>query len=123
NYRSVVVFGQARLVEDEAERAAGFEAIVEHLVPGRWADTRWPTPDELRQTRLLALTLDEASAKIRSGPPVDDDDYELPHWAGVIPLRLTPLAPVQDPRQRGEVAEPGYASSYRRDKRSSAGIG
>ena len=115
NYRSVVVFGRARLVEDQVERAAGFEAVVEHLVPGRWDDTRLPNEKELATTRLLALSLEEASAKVRSGPPVDDDeDYDLHHWAGVIPLQLTVQPPVPDPRQDGSVAAPRYVSSYRR---------
>jgi nitroimidazol reductase NimA-like FMN-containing flavoprotein (pyridoxamine 5'-phosphate oxidase superfamily) len=115
NYRSVVVFGRARPVEDQAERTAGFEAVVEHLVPGRWDDTRLPNEKELATTRLLALSLEEASAKVRSGPPVDDDeDYDLHHWAGVIPLQLTVRPPVPDPREDGSVAAPRYVSSYRR---------
>jgi len=101
NYRSVVVLGQARPVEGPDERLAALEAFTERLVPGRWDEVRWPTPQELKGTRVLALDLDEASAKIRTGPPVDDDeDHELDVWAGVIPLAMQagPLTP--DPKLR-----------------------
>jgi len=101
NYRSVVVLGQARPVEGPDERLAALEAFTERLVPGRWDEVRWPTPQELKGTRVLALDLDEASAKIRTGPPVDDDeDHELDVWAGVIPLSMQagPLTP--DPKLR-----------------------
>ncbi|HUR85366.1 MAG TPA: pyridoxamine 5'-phosphate oxidase family protein [Solirubrobacteraceae bacterium] len=99
NYRSVVVLGDARLVTGADERLRALEAFTERLVPGRWDEVRAPNPQELKGTTVLALGLDEASAKIRTGPPVDDDeDYELPVWAGVIPLSLTAAAPVPDPR-------------------------
>jgi nitroimidazol reductase NimA-like FMN-containing flavoprotein (pyridoxamine 5'-phosphate oxidase superfamily) len=99
NYRSVVVLGAARPVEGPEERLAALEAFTERLVPGRWAEVRAPTPQELKGTRVLALDLTEASAKVRTGPPVDDDeDYALDVWAGVIPLALTAGAPVPDPR-------------------------
>jgi len=89
NYRSVVVLGRAREVVDADEKLAALETIVEHMVPGRWSDARRPTPGELDGTTVLALALDEASAKVRTGPPSDfDDDLDLPVWAGVIPLRL-----------------------------------
>ena len=114
NYRSVVVFGKARRVEDPKEREAALEAVVEHVAPGRWAETRWPNPKELQATSVLALSLDEASAKIRTGPPVDDDeDYALPYWAGVIPLAVQAGQPETDPHQNG-VAIPGYVLEYRR---------
>jgi nitroimidazol reductase NimA-like FMN-containing flavoprotein (pyridoxamine 5'-phosphate oxidase superfamily) len=99
NYRSVVVLGEARPVEGPEERLAALEAFTERLVPGRWAEVRWPTRQELKGTRVLALDLDEASAKVRTGPPVDDDeDYAMDVWAGVIPLTLQagPLTP--DPK-------------------------
>jgi len=89
NYRSAVVLGRARVLDDAVEKLVALEAIVEHVVPGRWEDARQPNKKELAATNVLALGLDEASAKIRTGPPKDfDDDVELPIWAGVIPLRL-----------------------------------
>jgi nitroimidazol reductase NimA-like FMN-containing flavoprotein (pyridoxamine 5'-phosphate oxidase superfamily) len=101
NYRSVVVLGTARPVEGEDERAAALEAFTERLVPGRWGEVRPPTRQELKGTRVLALSLDEASAKVRAGAPVDDEaDYALDAWAGVVPLRLTAGAPEPDPRLR-----------------------
>src|SRR3954468_10891127 len=89
NYRSAVVLGRAREVTDAAEKLRALEAVVEHMVPGRWSDARQPTQGELDGTTVLALALDEASAKVRSGPSNDfDRDTELPVWAGVVPLRL-----------------------------------
>jgi uncharacterized protein len=88
NYRSAVVLGRARLLEGD-EKLAALETVVEHIVPGRWAEARHPNRKELKATSVLALPLDEASAKIRTGPPTDfDEDLELPIWTGVIPLRL-----------------------------------
>jgi nitroimidazol reductase NimA-like FMN-containing flavoprotein (pyridoxamine 5'-phosphate oxidase superfamily) len=112
NYRSVVLFGRATLVEQREEKVAGLRALVEHLVPGRWEDVRQPNEGEIRGTLLLTLPIDEASAKIRTGPPADDeDDYNLAVWAGVVPLRLSPGSPVDD----GRLA-PGAppAAAYRR---------
>src|SRR6266511_2377218 len=89
NYRSVVVFGKAREVAERAEKLRALERLVEHIAPGRSAEVRGPSESELRQTLVLALPLHEASAKIRTGPPIDDvDDYKLPVWAGVVPLRM-----------------------------------
>jgi uncharacterized protein len=106
NYRSAVVLGRAREVVDAEEKLAALEAIVEHMVPGRWADARQPTQGELDGTTLLALALDEASAKVRSGPPKDfDRDMELPVWAGVIPLSLVARAAETD---SDEVPLPPY---------------
>lgn len=97
NYRSVMLFGSGRLVEDAGEKLASLEALVEKLVPGRWADVRPPTVKELRATSVLRIPLEEASAKVRSGPPVDDDaDYELGVWAGVVGLRLVAEDPEPD---------------------------
>ncbi len=99
NYRSVVVLGPARPVEGPQERLKALEAFTERLVPGRWDEVRGPTPQELKGTRVLAFDLDEASAKVRTGPPVDDDeDYERDVWAGVIPLTLQPGQLTPDPR-------------------------
>lgn len=109
NYRSVVVLGEARPVEGPDERLRALEAFTERLVPGRWDEVRPPTPQELKGTRVLALTLDEASAKVRTGPPVDDDeDYELDVWAGVIPLAQRAGAPEPDPKLRPGI-EPSEA--------------
>ena len=104
NYRSVVVLGRARLVEGPQERAAALEAFTERLVPGRWAEVRPPSRQELKGTRVLALSLDEASAKLRSGGPVDDEeDYASDAWAGTVPLRLQPAAIEPDPLRRSDV--------------------
>jgi nitroimidazol reductase NimA-like FMN-containing flavoprotein (pyridoxamine 5'-phosphate oxidase superfamily) len=89
NYRSVVVLGTAALVEGADERAAALEAFTEKLLPGRWAEVRPPSPQELKATRVLAMDLTEASAKVREGGPVDDEeDHALDVWAGVVPLEL-----------------------------------
>jgi hypothetical protein len=99
NYRSAVVLGTCTPVEGPAQRETALRAFTERLVPGRWAEVRPPTAKELKGTRVLAMALDECSAKARTGPPVDDDeDYELPVWAGVVPLETVARAPVADPR-------------------------
>jgi uncharacterized protein len=101
NYRSVVVLGRARLVEGDAERREALRVFTERLVPGRWDEVRPPSRQELKGTRVLALTLDEASAKLRRGGPVDDDeDYALDVWAGVVPLTLERGTPEPDERLR-----------------------
>jgi nitroimidazol reductase NimA-like FMN-containing flavoprotein (pyridoxamine 5'-phosphate oxidase superfamily) len=115
NYRSLVVFGRPRLVEEEAEKLQALEAFSEHLVAGRWADVRPPTAKELRATKVLALPLVEFSVKRRTGPPLDDEaDYALDVWAGVVPLRLAPAPPAADPRLRPGIEPPSYATDYRR---------
>jgi uncharacterized protein len=99
NYRSVVLYGQARLLTEPDEKEAALEAFTDRLVPGRWADVRWPTRKELKATTVLMLPIEEGSAKVRSGPPIDDEpDYALDVWAGVVPLALTRGEPVQDQR-------------------------
>jgi nitroimidazol reductase NimA-like FMN-containing flavoprotein (pyridoxamine 5'-phosphate oxidase superfamily) len=109
NYRSAMVFGRASAVEDVEEKLVALEALVEKLVPGRWADARAPSEKELRVTSVLRIPLEEASAKVRSGPPVDDeDDYELPVWAGVVGLRLAAAAPQPDERLVPGVDCPPY---------------
>jgi len=113
NYRSVVLFGQASIVEDDVDKVAVLRALTEHLIPGRWADVRGPSEQELRQTMVLAIPIQEASAKLRSGPPKDDDvDYSLPFWAGVIPLRLVAAEAVCDPKLRPDIEPPTYAVNY-----------
>ena len=117
NYRSVVIFGRARIVTDDDEKLAGLRAITEHLVPGRWAHVRAPLPQEVKATSVLALALEEASVKTRSGPPLDDeDDYASPVWAGEIPLRITPLAPVPDARLVSPTELPAHVTTYRRGR-------
>ena len=114
NYRSAIVLGRARLVDDPKEKLAALNAVVEQIVAGRSADARAPSEKELAGTSVVALQLDEASAKIRTGPPSDfDADLELPIWAGVIPLRLVAGAPQTDELVTG-IAPPTYATSYRR---------
>jgi nitroimidazol reductase NimA-like FMN-containing flavoprotein (pyridoxamine 5'-phosphate oxidase superfamily) len=109
NYRSAVVLGRARALEEETEKLAALERIVEHVVPGRWSDARLPTAKELKGTLVLELPLDEASAKIRTGPPSDfAEDLELGVWAGVIPLSLEAGAPEPDPAQGLGVPLPAY---------------
>jgi len=115
NYRSAVVLGRARRVDDRDEKLAGLERIVEHVVPGRTRDARPPNDKELKGTLLLALPLDEASAKVRSGPPSDfDDDLGLPIWAGVLPLQVVPGAAEADPGSVNGVPLPEYVARYRR---------
>jgi nitroimidazol reductase NimA-like FMN-containing flavoprotein (pyridoxamine 5'-phosphate oxidase superfamily) len=115
NYRSVVLLGRAASVLDRAHKLAAFEAIVEHIVPGRWADVRPPSENELRATSVLVFPIEEGSAKIRSGPPVDDEeDYTLPAWAGVLPLLTHVGAPQPDPRLRAGIQAPPYVNAYRR---------
>lgn len=107
NYRSVMVLGQAREVGEPEEKSRALEAIVEHVAAGRSGETRGPNETELRATRVLSLPLSEVSAKVRTGPPIDDEeDYALPVWAGVLPLRLVPQPLVPDSR-----LDPGAAPS------------
>ena len=107
NYRSVVLLGTATKVEDEAEKRRAFDTIVEHVLPGRSQVARPSNDSELRSTLVLRLPITEGSAKVREGGPKDDpEDMDLPVWAGVVPLRLTPSAPVQDPDQPAGLPEP-----------------
>ena len=115
NYRSVVVYGRAREVTDPTEKFEAQRALVEHVVPGRSADARLPNDRELNQTTILAIPMDEASAKVRTGPPKDEDeDLELPVWAGVLPLRTVPHEPEPDPQLPNGIDPPSYVTDYRR---------
>jgi nitroimidazol reductase NimA-like FMN-containing flavoprotein (pyridoxamine 5'-phosphate oxidase superfamily) len=115
NYRSVVILGCAREVEDEAEKRRGFDALVEHVLAGRSAQTRAASAQELKATSVLCVPIEEASAKVRTGPPVDDEsDYTLPYWAGVLPLRLQAQPPVADPRLAPGIPVPAALTGYRR---------
>ncbi|HEX5837250.1 MAG TPA: pyridoxamine 5'-phosphate oxidase family protein [Anaerolineales bacterium] len=118
NYRSVVLFGTGRIVEDDLEKMAALEAITEHLLPGRWREARLPNRREMNATLVVSIKIDEASAKVRMGPPIDDEeDYDLPVWAGVLPLSEAPLPPIRDEMQSKEVALPPYIADYSRNRR------
>ncbi len=114
NYRSVVLFGTATLVESAEEKTEALRVISEQIVPGRWKDVRWPTEQELKATKVLALPISEASAKVRTGPPLDDEeDYAMNVWAGILPLSVHAETPVPDPRLSSEVeAVPEYLLHY-----------
>jgi nitroimidazol reductase NimA-like FMN-containing flavoprotein (pyridoxamine 5'-phosphate oxidase superfamily) len=114
NYRSAVVLGHARYVEGPEEREAALAAFTERLIPGRWAEVRPPRRQELKGTRVLALSLTEASAKVRTGDPVDDeDDYALDVWAGVLPLTVEPGEPEPDARLREGIAPSEAVTRWR----------
>ena len=118
NYRSAVLLGNAREITEPNEKLRALEAISEHLIPGRWAEVRRPSKKELLATSVLKMPIDEASAKIREGGPLDeDDDYTRDVWAGIIPLELRALAPVADERLRRGIAAPAYAKRYARPRR------
>ena len=115
NYRSVVVYGRAREVTDPTEKFEAQLALVEHVVRGRSADARLPNERELNQTTILAIPMDEASAKVRTGPPKDEhEDLELPVWAGVLPFSTVPGEPQPDPLLPNEIDPPSYVTDYRR---------
>jgi len=115
NYRSVVVFGQAEKIEDAEGKNEALRAFTEKLIPGRWGDARLPTEKELRAVGVLRLPLDEASAKVRSGGPLDDEeDYDLPVWAGTIDLRIAAGSPKPDDRLPSKVKCPSYISELSR---------
>lgn len=117
NYRSVVVLGKATLVDGD-EKGAALEIISEQILPGRWADIRWPDRKELKATTVLKLRIKEASAKIRTGPPLDDEeDYALKCWAGVMPLKIVPGKAVPDSRLPKDVPVPEYAKNFARPRR------
>jgi nitroimidazol reductase NimA-like FMN-containing flavoprotein (pyridoxamine 5'-phosphate oxidase superfamily) len=115
NYRSVVLFGTGRLIDTNPEKLQALQAIMEHVAQGRWEDARKPTLKELDSTSVVAMPIENASAKIRSGPPVDDeDDYALPVWAGNLPLPQLALSPVSDPKADANLPIPDYIRYYNR---------
>jgi uncharacterized protein len=115
NYRSVVSLGTATLVDDPAEKLAALRALSEHIIPHRWDDARQPNEKELKATSVLRVPINEFSAKVRVGPPVDDDeDYEFPTWAGVIPLEMKSGAAIRDERSQQDL--PAYLKNYARKK-------
>jgi nitroimidazol reductase NimA-like FMN-containing flavoprotein (pyridoxamine 5'-phosphate oxidase superfamily) len=115
NYRSVVVLGTARLVEGPAEKMEALRLFTEHIMKGRWDEIRQPTEQELKATTVLALPLEEVSAKVRTGGPIDDEeDYELPIWAGVLPLPVSSGAPIADSRLKAGIPAPENVTKYAR---------
>src|SRR5712691_274080 len=115
NYRSVVVFGRAVVIDEREEKLTEIRALSEHMIPGRWDDVREPNERELQLTTVLSLPLVEASAKVRTGPPLDDEeDYKLSVWAGVIPLTLTAGALIRDAALPKNIPPPQYALEYAR---------
>ena len=117
NYRTVMALGVATLVTDEGIKLRALEAFVERATPGRWADLRPVTAQELKATTVVSMPLREVSAKVRTGPPKDDaEDYALDVWAGVLPLRLTADPAIADPKLKTGVALPGYLKSFALDR-------
>jgi nitroimidazol reductase NimA-like FMN-containing flavoprotein (pyridoxamine 5'-phosphate oxidase superfamily) len=115
NYRSVVILGTARLVEDPAEKIEALRLFTEHIMKGRWDQIRQPNEQEMKGTTVLALPMEEVSAKVRTGGPIDDEeDYELPIWAGVLPLPVMAAAPVADVRLKAGIAVPENVAKYSR---------
>lgn len=115
NYRSVVAFGTAKRIDDIDQKTHALLIVSEHLIRGRWNDVRPPNPKELKATSVLEFTIEEASAKIRTGGPVDDEeDYSLPVWAGILPVHLQPEAAVTDPRFTGDSDVPSYVKAWKK---------
>ncbi|MDB9517591.1 pyridoxamine 5'-phosphate oxidase family protein [Roseofilum reptotaenium CS-1145] len=115
NYRSVVLFGRATLVDDEQEKLHALKVLSEHIVPGQWEQARQPTPAEMKATTVLAFPIEEGSAKVRSGDPKDDAaDYKLPIWAGQLPLKLTPGVPIPDSQLQSDIVVPENLLNYHR---------
>ena len=115
NYRSLVILGKATLVDDPEEKLSALRVLSEHILPGRWDDARQPNERELKATSVLRVPIEEFSAKVRTGPPIDDaEDYSFPTWAGVIPLEMKAGAPIPDPRVDPARAVPGYVPNYSR---------
>jgi nitroimidazol reductase NimA-like FMN-containing flavoprotein (pyridoxamine 5'-phosphate oxidase superfamily) len=115
NYRSVVVLGKATLIDDPAEKIEALRLLSEHIILGRWADSRQPNERELKATSILRVPIDEFSAKVRKGPVVDDEeDYSFPTWAGVVPLDMVAGKPIPDARLDPKCEVPSYAQHYNR---------
>jgi nitroimidazol reductase NimA-like FMN-containing flavoprotein (pyridoxamine 5'-phosphate oxidase superfamily) len=117
NYRSVVILGKASLVEDGEEKLAALRVLSEHILPGRWDDARQPNQQELKATSVLRVPIEEFSAKVRTGPPIDDkEDYSLPTWAGVVPLEMHAGVPINDAQLDPGCTVPEYARNYSRQR-------
>lgn len=117
NYRSVVIFGKAEVIEDDDTKISVFKTFFEHVLPGRWNDVRKPNDKELAQTALIEISLNEASAKIRTGPPADDEeDYDLPVWAGLVPFELNTRPAEDDPKLKAGIEKPDYLEPHSRKR-------
>ena len=115
NYRSVVVMGKAEVIEGHAAKLAAMRDFVEHVIRGRWADVRPPSENDIKATMVLAVPLEEASAKVRTGFAVDEEEeYDTGAWTGVLPLKWTAQAPVDDPRSKRKIAVPANIVHYAR---------
>jgi nitroimidazol reductase NimA-like FMN-containing flavoprotein (pyridoxamine 5'-phosphate oxidase superfamily) len=115
NYRSVVALGKATIVEDAEEKFVALKAFTDHIIANRWDEVREPNEQEMKATMVLALPLVEVSAKVRTGPPIDDEeDYAIPVWAGVLPLHITTSAPVRDELLPPSIEPPDYVLNYSR---------
>lgn len=113
NYRSVVAFGTARKIVDPEQKVKSLRVISEHLIAGRWAEVRGPSDEELKATTVLEFSIEEASSKVRSGPPLDDEsDYGLPVWAGVLPLEIRSRLPIPDSKSIKDVTLPDYVRRF-----------
>jgi len=119
NYRSVVILGKATPVDDPLEKVEALRLLSERILPGRWADARQPNERELKATLVTRVPIEEFSAKVRTGPPIDDeDDYSFPTWAGVVPLETVSRPPINDPRLDPQYEAPPYAAHYVRAHQS-----
>ena len=115
NYRSVVILGKATLIEDREAKIEALRILTEHFIPGRWNDCRQPNESELKATTALEIPLTEASAKVRTGPPgEEDEDYALPYWAGLLPIPPTTQTPIPDPKLAPGIDVPDYVKHYSR---------
>ncbi len=113
NYRSIVAFGTARKIADPEQKVKSLRVISEHLIAGRWAEVRGPSEQELKATTVLEFSIDEASSKVRNGPPLDDEsDYGLPVWAGVLPLEMKSRPPIPDDKLVEGITLPDYVRRY-----------
>ncbi len=118
NYRSVVLFGRGWTIEEDQEKLEALQAITEHIIPGRWREARLPNRKEMNATGVVSIKIDQASAKIRSGPPGDDEaDYALPIWAGVLPIQEASLSPVRDELVAQDIVLPEYITKYSRKQK------
>ena len=119
NYRSVVVLGTAVAVEDPTEKLQALRALSDHILPGRWDEARQPNERELKATLVMRLPITEFSAKVRIGPPIDnEEDYSFPTWAGVVPLQMVAGSPINDPKLDSKTPVPSYVRSYSRTARA-----
>jgi uncharacterized protein len=117
NYRSVVILGKATLVDDPTEKLEALRILSEHILPGRWDDSRQPNERELKATSVLHVPIEEFSAKVRQGPAIDDEeDYSFPTWAGVVPLEMLAGKPIDDARLLPGKEAPAYARDYSRKR-------